>query len=172
MICWLGLGGNLGDVPATMNAALEMLEAQGIHVEAASSLYHSAPFGPADQPDFLNVVVRLSTNLSPHELLACCKRIEVDLGRQHRDRWRERELDLDLLIAKNEDWICLNEQELTLPHSGLEKRAFVLVPLLELNPELVSQVDGQPLKQLLEKDEIRRQDLRLLKSEQAWRLDI
>jgi 2-amino-4-hydroxy-6-hydroxymethyldihydropteridine diphosphokinase len=145
---------------------------QGVQLEAASSLYHSAPFGPADQPDFLNAVVRLRTDWGPCELLACCKRIEADLGRRHRERWRERELDLDLLIARNEDWICLNEQELTLPHSGLEKRAFVLVPLLELNPELVSQVSGQPLKQLLEKDEIRRQDLRLWKSEQAWRLDI
>ncbi len=103
-----------------------------------SSLYQTKPMGPQDQPDYLNAVVALKTELLPHDLLDKLQHIEQTFGRTRQRRWGERTLDLDLLLQP--PW-TLNTPRLTLPHAGLMQRAFVLLPLLDLVRLL--QYDGQ-----------------------------
>lgn len=147
MIAWVGLGGNLGEVRATLAEALRRLEAGPTRVLAVSSLWRTRPLGPADQPDFLNAVARLATGLGPRGLLERMKGIEGELGRVARPRWRERELDLDLLLAREDGPVLVAAAGLRLPHEGLEERAFVLAPLLEVDPDLRHPGDGHRLEE-------------------------
>ncbi len=131
---YLGLGGNLGDPARTMAAALRLLDAAaGIRVAAVSSLYRTPPWGKTDQPDFLNAVARLETTLSPRDLLRRCLDVERRLKRERRERWGPRLVDLDILLFGNE---TVHEQGLEIPHPRLLERAFVLVPLAEIAPDL------------------------------------
>jgi 2-amino-4-hydroxy-6-hydroxymethyldihydropteridine diphosphokinase len=145
VIAWVGLGGNLGEVRATLAAALRRLDEGPCRVQAVSSLWLTRPLGPADQPDFHNAVARLATGLGPRALLGRLKGIEAELGRQARPRWRERELDLDLLLAWEDGPVQVAAADLRLPHAGLEERAFVLAPLLEVDPGLRHPRDGHRL---------------------------
>jgi len=135
LIGYLGLGSNLGDREAHLRAAVELLEEQGIGVEAVSSAYETEPVGGIlEQPDFLNAAVRISTELEPERLLDVCKAIEVERGRMFGGpRHGPRPLDLDLLLLGEHE---LESERLTLPHPQVTARRFVLVPLLELDPEL------------------------------------
>ena len=134
----LGLGTNLGDREAYLAGALDRLAAtQGIRLDEVSRVYRSAPWGLSDQPDFLNLCVRIETSLNPEELLRACKQVEADLGRQSRQRWGPREIDIDLLLIEGVDFDTPN---LTIPHRRLMERRFVLEPLSELEPEWV--IDG------------------------------
>ncbi|MFW5927142.1 MAG: 2-amino-4-hydroxy-6-hydroxymethyldihydropteridine diphosphokinase [Wenzhouxiangella sp.] len=133
---WISLGGNLGDPRASMEAALADLdELESTRVAAVSPAYRTAPWGVTDQPDFLNAVAELETALTPQALLAALLDIESRLGRR-RDagRWGPRRIDLDLLVY---DDCVIDEPDLKLPHPHLPERAFVLVPLNDLAPELV-----------------------------------
>jgi 2-amino-4-hydroxy-6-hydroxymethyldihydropteridine diphosphokinase len=132
---YLGLGSNVGDSAGHLRAAVELLEAEGIEVEAVSSTYVTEPVGEIlDQPDFLNAAVRIRTELEPEELLDVCKRVEVERGRQFNlPRHSPRPLDVDLLLLGD---LELSTDRLTLPHREVTTRRFVLVPLLELDPEL------------------------------------
>ncbi|HET7416096.1 MAG TPA: 2-amino-4-hydroxy-6-hydroxymethyldihydropteridine diphosphokinase [Solirubrobacterales bacterium] len=132
---YLGLGSNVGDSASHLRAAIELLEAEGVEVEAVSSAYVTEPVGEIlDQPDFLNAAVRIRTALEPEELLDACKRVEAERGR-HFDlpRHSPRPLDVDLLLLGD---LELSTDRLTLPHREVTTRRFVLVPLLELDPEL------------------------------------
>jgi 2-amino-4-hydroxy-6-hydroxymethyldihydropteridine diphosphokinase len=133
--CYLGLGSNVGDREGHLRAALRQLREHGIEVEATSSLYETEPVGEIlDQPDFLNAAVRVSTDLEPEGLLDLCKAIEVEQGRMMgAPRHGPRPLDLDLLLMGD---LELETERLTLPHPEVTSRRFVLVPLLELDPEL------------------------------------
>jgi len=132
---YLGLGSNVGDAAGHLRAAVELLEGEGIEVEAVSSTYVTEPVGEIlDQPDFLNAVVRIRTELEPEELLDTCKRVEAERGRSFdAPRHSPRPLDVDLLLLGD---LELSTDRLTLPHREVSTRRFVLVPLLELDPDL------------------------------------
>lgn len=127
----IGLGGNLGDAPATLAAALRALVASDCEVLAWSSLYRSAAIGPAGQPDYANAVAVVATTLSPDALLAHLQTIENRHGRMRLQRWGARTLDLDLLLY---DHVQLQTAYLTIPHPELLNRNFVLLPLIEAWP--------------------------------------
>lgn len=132
---YLGLGSNVGDPAAHLRAALELLEAEGIEIDAVSSAYVTEPVGEIlDQPDFLNAAVRIRTDLEPEALLDACKRVEAARGRSfNAPRHSPRPLDVDLLLLGD---LELSTDRLTLPHREVTTRRFVLVPLLELDPDL------------------------------------
>jgi 2-amino-4-hydroxy-6-hydroxymethyldihydropteridine diphosphokinase len=128
--CVIGLGSNLGDRRSNLSAAVRALSRSG-SVLAVSPLYETVPVGPP-QPEYLNAAVRLSTELGPRELLGRLLSIERATGRERRERWGPRTLDLDLLWASG---VVVAEQGLTVPHPELLRRAFALVPLLDVAPD-------------------------------------
>jgi 2-amino-4-hydroxy-6-hydroxymethyldihydropteridine diphosphokinase len=132
---YLGLGSNVGDARAHLRAAVGLLEARGVEVLAASSVYVTEPVGEVlDQPDFLNAAVRIRTELEPEPLLEVCKAVEAERGRSlDAPRHSPRPLDVDLLLLGD---LELRSDRLTLPHPEVRSRRFVLVPLLELDPDL------------------------------------
>lgn len=133
-VAYVGLGANLGDARATLRDAVRALRAlQDGTVLAVSSLYRSAPVD-AEGPDFLNAVVELQTRRLPHDLLAELHAIEAEHGRVRSTRNAPRTLDLDLLMHGQGR---VDDPTLNLPHPRLHQRAFVLLPLLELAPDLV-----------------------------------
>jgi len=146
---YLGLGSNLGDRAEHLRAALELLPAHGVNVEAVSSAYETEPVGELlDQPDFLNAVARVRTELDPEALLDVCKAIEVEQGRVFAaPRHGPRPLDVDVLLLGE---LELQSERLILPHPQVTSRRFVLVPLLELDPELALP-DGTRLRDALER---------------------
>jgi 2-amino-4-hydroxy-6-hydroxymethyldihydropteridine diphosphokinase len=146
--CYLGLGSNVGDREGHLRAALRLLREHGVEVEATSSLYETEPVGEIlDQPDFLNAAVRVSTGLEPERLLDLCKAIEVEQGRMMAaPRHGPRPLDIDLLLMGD---LELETERLTLPHPQVTARRFVLVPLLELDPQLTLP-DGTRLSEALD----------------------
>ncbi len=146
---YLGLGSNVGDAAGHLREAVALLEAEGIEVDAVSSTYATEPVGEIlDQPDFLNAAVRIRTALEPEELLDACKRVEAERGRSFdAPRHSPRPLDVDLLLLGD---LELSTDRLTLPHREVTTRRFVLVPLLELDPELALP-DGTRLAAALER---------------------
>ena len=146
-IGYLGLGSNVGEPAAHLRAAVELLEAEGVQVEAVSSTYVTEPVGEVlDQPDFLNAAVRVRTDLEPEPLLDACKRVEAERGRSFdAPRHSPRPLDVDLLLLGD---LELSTDRLTLPHREVITRRFVLVPLLELDPGLTLP-DGTRLAEAL-----------------------
>ncbi|MEO7199748.1 MAG: 2-amino-4-hydroxy-6-hydroxymethyldihydropteridine diphosphokinase [Dokdonella sp.] len=132
---WIGLGGNLAESPRTLHAVLaELGEVPGCRLLRHSSFYRTAPWGMQDQPDFINAVAELATRLSAVELLQQLLAIEQRHGRQRSGpRWGPRLIDLDLLTY-GESKITLDG--LQVPHPRIAERAFVLLPLVELAPQL------------------------------------
>jgi 2-amino-4-hydroxy-6-hydroxymethyldihydropteridine diphosphokinase len=127
---FLGLGSNQGDRAALLAEALSCLDrTTGVGLTAVSSLYATAPVGPQDQPEFLNLAVEVGTSLSPPELLAACLGIETALGRVRRERWGPRTIDIDLLLYGD---LRVAGPGLELPHPRMRERAFVLQPLAEI----------------------------------------
>lgn len=152
---YLGLGGNLGDREAMLRAAIAALDATpDVRVTAVSSLYETPPWGPVPQGPYLNACVALDTTLSPRELLTLCLAIERDHGRERAIRWGPRTLDIDVLLYGDE---AIDEEGLIVPHPRMTERAFVLVPLAEIAPEL--SIGGRAIRDILsgvETDEIRK----------------
>ncbi|MGH2447312.1 MAG: 2-amino-4-hydroxy-6-hydroxymethyldihydropteridine diphosphokinase [Chloroflexota bacterium] len=130
---YLSLGSNLGNRQHNLQCALAELAALG-SLRASSSLYETEPVGPADQPPFLNLVVELDTRLSPLDLLHRIKGVEQIVGRTPTYRWGPRVIDLDILFFDDE---VIESEELTVPHAELDRRAFVLVPLAEIAPDVI-----------------------------------
>ena len=132
---YLGLGSNLGDRLATLQGAVDLLDdAAGIDVVACSRVWETDPVGGPPQPDFLNVVVRIESSLAPKELLAACHHVEAVLERVRDVRWGPRTVDVDVLSI---DGYVSADPELTVPHPRMTDRAFVLLPLLDLDPDPV-----------------------------------
>jgi 2-amino-4-hydroxy-6-hydroxymethyldihydropteridine diphosphokinase len=130
---FIGLGGNIDDpIQQVQQAMRELSLIRESRLVAKSSLYSSAPVGLADQPDFVNAVVWMSTSLDPGELLDELHRIERDHGRVRRERNGPRTLDLDLLLF---DDLTLKDARIHIPHPRMHERAFVLLPLAEIAPE-------------------------------------
>ena len=136
MIGYLGLGSNVGDRRANLQAAIDRLPGQGVTVLASSATYDTDPVGLVlDQPAFLNACVRIETALEPEELLDACKAVERELGRDLEGGIRHgpRPIDVDLLLLGDAPYAS---ERLRLPHEQVTARRFVLVPLLELDPGL------------------------------------
>jgi 2-amino-4-hydroxy-6-hydroxymethyldihydropteridine diphosphokinase len=144
---YLGLGSNVGDRRAQLAAAVAALPAHGVRVLASSSTYETEPVGEIlDQPDFLNACLRVSTAQDPEALLDACKAVERELGREAGGlRHAPRPIDVDLLLLGD---LIYSSERLRLPHAEVASRRFVLVPLLELDPELMTP-DGAPLADAL-----------------------
>jgi 2-amino-4-hydroxy-6-hydroxymethyldihydropteridine diphosphokinase len=135
---YLALGGNLGDRPANLQAALNHLQAGGhFEIKELSALYETAPVGYADQPDFLNMALRARTDLEPLALLAYLKEVEATLGRQPNFRNGPRPIDLDIIFYNG---LVLDEPALQIPHPRLRGRGFVLKPLHDLAPDYIHPV--------------------------------
>ncbi len=133
-LAWIGLGSNLSRPRSQLERAFEALSSlPGTRLAARSALYASPPMGPPDQPDYLNAVARLETDLEPLALLDALQAIERAQGRVRTRRWGPRTLDLDLLLY---DEKVMETPRLILPHPGIADRDFVLLPLLEVDPEL------------------------------------
>lgn len=135
MIGYLGLGSNVGDRRANLEAAAAALPAHGIEVLASSSVYETEPVGEVlDQRSFFNACVRIETDLGPDELLAACKAVERELGREPGgQRHGPRPIDVDVLLLGD---LRHRSERLNLPHEEVTSRRFELVPLLELEPDL------------------------------------
>ncbi len=129
---YLGLGSNLGERGDYLRQAVKLLgELPQLRLTGISSVYETDPVGVVDQPSFLNLVVRLDTEVGPHELLALCQAIEDKLGRVREERWGPRVIDIDILLYGD---LRIDEADLVIPHPEMSVRAFVLVPLGELEP--------------------------------------
>lgn len=153
---FIGLGSNLGDRFGYLEAAVKALHARpDIRVVRSSSVYETAPVGLTEQPHFLNMVIEVATDLSPHRLLAAMLAAEGELGRVRDVRWGPRTIDLDLLAYGD---VSLKTDELELPHPRMMERAFVLVPLLELCGETGADTLCEKWRQALDavegKDEV------------------
>jgi 2-amino-4-hydroxy-6-hydroxymethyldihydropteridine diphosphokinase len=136
VIGYLGLGSNVGDRRANLQAAVDALPGHGVHVLASSSTYDTEPVGEVlDQPAFLNACLRIETDLGPEELLDACKAVERELGRDLEGGVRHgpRSIDVDLLLLGDLEH---GSERLRLPHAQVTARRFVLIPLLELDFEL------------------------------------
>lgn len=140
----LGFGGNLGDPVAAFATALRALDAHPeIAVLKLSSVWRTAPWGKLDQPEFLNMAALVETSLSARALLALVLDLERQAGRERRERWGPRTLDIDILSYGGE---TIDEPGLQLPHPRIAERAFVLAPLTEIAPEMA--VGGQAIAKL------------------------
>jgi 2-amino-4-hydroxy-6-hydroxymethyldihydropteridine diphosphokinase len=130
---FLGIGSNLGDRLANLQDGADLLAATaGIHLVASSRVYETDPVGGVQQPDFLNAVLEIETGLAASDLLARCTGVETELGRTREIHWGPRTLDLDLLIY---DAVAIAEPDLIVPHPRMHERSFVMMPLLELEPD-------------------------------------
>ncbi|MEA5554263.1 2-amino-4-hydroxy-6-hydroxymethyldihydropteridine diphosphokinase [Anabaena cylindrica UHCC 0172] len=142
----IALGSNMGDPQKILDATLETLaQTPGIIIEAKSSWYRTKAIGPP-QPDYLNGCAILQVEMLPQTLLATLLAIEQKFGRVRQQHWGPRTLDLDLLLYDN---LILNQPNLQIPHPGMHKRAFVLVPLAEIAPNWIEPVSGLVIQDLL-----------------------
>jgi 2-amino-4-hydroxy-6-hydroxymethyldihydropteridine diphosphokinase len=162
--CYLALGSNLVNPLHQAIAARRALAASTeLNVISSSSLYRSRPMGPQDQPDYLNAVIQLETDLAPLDLLDLCQKIELEQGRERKDeRWGPRTIDLDILLYGKQ---VIDTPRLTVPHYGMKQREFVLLPLAEIANDLCLP-DGSLVQYLAES--IDSNGLQVFKRPQQW----
>jgi 2-amino-4-hydroxy-6-hydroxymethyldihydropteridine diphosphokinase len=142
----LSLGANLGESRMTIARAVKLIAAsRGCRLRLVSSYWLTAPVGILDQPDFVNNAALIECDLAPARLLSRLRAIERVLGRQSREKWHEREIDIDILFFGDR---VIDTPELTVPHPEIEKRAFVLLPLDEIAANFVHPVLHKTVHQL------------------------
>ncbi len=143
---YLILGSNLGDRRKYLSDAADLINKRLGTIQTCSSIYQTASWGRHDQPDFINQVIRLSTELSPGDLLKGILKIELDLGRQRAQKWGSRTIDIDILLFEDQ---VINKPELTIPHPFLHERRFCLQPLSEIAPDYIHPVYIKTITTLL-----------------------
>jgi len=149
IIAYIGIGSNIGDRKANLEAAVDMLgNTGGIEAKDVSPFYNTAPVGYPDQPDFLNGVVKIETILSPCELLKICQGIEKKLKRVRTVRWGPRTIDLDILLYSD---LIMQDEDLVIPHPHIHEREFVLKPLNDIAPQAVHPVYKMTVHELYER---------------------
>lgn len=143
-VIYLSIGSNVGDRLLNLHIAVTSL-APKVQSVLQSSIYETGPWGYADQPAFLNQVVKAETSLDPNDLLVFLKEIEVSMGRQETFRFGPRLIDLDILFY---DDLVLDTPKLTIPHPRIAERAFVLIPLAEIAPDLCHPIFKKTIEEL------------------------
>lgn len=144
---YIALGSNIPPKADYLEKSISRLEAQGdIEVLQASPIYETVPVGYTEQSDFLNMVAHIQTSLSAFKLLEVCQEIEQELGRERTIKWGPRTIDLDILLYNQEN---IETEQLVIPHPRLHERAFVLVPMAELAPNLIVPVINKSVSDLL-----------------------
>ncbi len=132
-LVYLGIGSNVGNREENLGKALTALHQSGVQLSDISSVYESSPVDLPDQPDFLNIATRAITDLDPYELLKMTKQIEQNLGREKTTPKGPRVIDIDILLY---DTLTIKKPDLIIPHPRLLRRSFVMVPLIEVDPEI------------------------------------
>lgn len=141
MIAFIAIGSNLGDrVDNVKKAVLRAADEENATLVFMSSFYETEPWGMKEQPAFINAVMGVETELAPAALLAHLKSVEAGLGRQKAERWGPRVIDLDIIFYGG---LVMDEKGLTIPHPSAHERAFVMVPLAEIAPDLIHPVLGK-----------------------------
>jgi len=147
MLTYIGIGSNLGDSLANCRQAMQAIEAEkGNKIVACSPFYLTEPVGRKDQNWFVNAVIAVETNFSPRQLMEFLRHIEKSMGRERKERWGPRIIDLDILFYAN--LIC-QEDDLQIPHPEMVKRRFVLQPLQDIAPHLVHPQLGKTVREIL-----------------------
>lgn len=147
-VVFLLLGSNMGDRLGFLGDAYRKLDNEVGPVLKSSAFYQTAAWGKTDQPDFINQVLKLETDLTPKEVLNTILAIEIQLGRQRAEKWGSRTIDIDILFY---DQDVIDEPDLKIPHPNLHERAFTLVPLIEIEPNCFHPVLQKPVLELLTK---------------------
>jgi len=147
IIAYIGLGSNIGDKIGQLEKARNIInQCSNIKITRASSLYLTSPWGNTEQDDFVNQVIEVKTNLTAQQLLHRLQEIEIKMGRQRSVKWGPRIIDLDILLYGDE---VINTQELVIPHPHMRQRLFVLIPLQEINKDLVFPDSGVKVEEVL-----------------------
>ena len=147
---YLGLGGNIGEREVQLKTAIAQLDNHSqIEVIAISPMYETKPVGYVEQPDFLNVCVHVQTSLTPHELLKVGLDVEANLHRVRDVRWGPRTIDIDILLYGNE---VIETETLVVPHPRMTERAFVMIPLNDIAPDVIEPRSGQPIHTFVTSD--------------------
>lgn len=142
----LSLGSNIGDKKGYLLAAQKLIiREKKINLLSASSYYRSEPIGFTEQDWFVNNCLLIESEVNPEKLLLILKKIEKSLGRKPRQRWHEREIDIDIVIYDN---LIFQSKALTIPHPEMHKRSFVLIPGSEIAPKMLHPVIGKTLEEL------------------------
>ncbi|MHC4320803.1 MAG: 2-amino-4-hydroxy-6-hydroxymethyldihydropteridine diphosphokinase [Planctomycetota bacterium] len=146
---YAGLGSNLGNKREYILSAIDRIDAvEGICVKEKSGFYDTTPVGGPSQPDYVNCVIGLETEIEPQTLLKEFKKVEIELGRKPGVRWGPRVVDLDILLYGDR---IVNDHNLRIPHKRMHERVFVLAPLCEISPDTKHPVSGIRISELLEK---------------------
>lgn len=143
----LSLGSNLGDSRVVVSRAMDLIAARLLSNSVRSSLYVTEPVGYVDQPPFINSAICGTSNLNAHEIVDVCNAIELELGRTRGERWREREIDIDVILVGD---VVIDDEDLHVPHMSMADRRFVLVPCAEIAPDVVCPRTGLTIARLLE----------------------
>ena len=145
-IAYIALGSNLGDKEANLRQALKMLLVKGLQIRSVSSFFKTEPPGVTDQPEFINAVACVKTDLAPEKLLKLLLDTELEMGRVRLRHWGERNIDLDLLLY---DDLIYYSEKLVLPHPDMQNRLFVLQPLSEIAADKIHPVYKKSIQNLL-----------------------
>ncbi len=157
-IAYLGIGGNIGDTKSNIEETIELLKANSrIEVTKVSSIYETEPVGYTDQAWFLNIVVEIKTSLQPLDLLSACQDIENELKRERTIRWGPRTIDVDILLYED---FSSDSEVLTVPHPRMTERAFAMVPLYEINKDIM--INKTPIKEII--DNLKGEEIRIAKT--------
>jgi 2-amino-4-hydroxy-6-hydroxymethyldihydropteridine diphosphokinase len=145
---WLSLGSNLGDRMAYLRNAVAATDAiSGVCIQKVSSVYDTSPWGPKDQPSFLNIVVEINCSRTPAGLLSGLLAVERIMGRERRALWYERTLDIDIILFGS---LVINEEKLHIPHPRYHERRFVLVPMVEIAADVRDPRNNLTMRRLLD----------------------